>query len=495
MPSRRINKTMGELLHGIEHTGNGSDDLKVTGLSYNSCATQPGDVFFCVVGTATDGHRFAADACSRGAVALVVQRELDVDVPQFVVADSRSALALAAAEAFDHPSDRLDVIAITGTNGKTTTAFLVEWGLRCAGKTTGLIGTVETRVAGVARPASRTTPESLDLQALFADMVEAGVHSVAMEVSSHALCLGRTLGTRFSVAAFSNLTQDHLDYHRTMEAYFQAKRRLFCDYDVPRAAICVDDAYGRRLADECYERSMEVVTCGFDTTNGQPAMVHPQDVVYTASGTTFTLATPQGSSAVSMPLVGRFNIENALLATSILLLSGLSLEQVVHALEHSPQVPGRLERVQPHTDKPFSVLVDYAHTPDAIDKAVEVVNALATGRTIVVFGCGGDRDSTKRPKMGRAALSGDYCIVTSDNPRTEDPDAIIRDILPGMEGEEDRYEVICDRRAAIARAVSLAHPGDCVLIAGKGHENYQLVGDAVLPFDDREVAAEEMDAL
>lgn len=493
--TRRIDKTVDQLLDGIP-SSSGDRNLKVTGISYSSRCTEPGDVFFCIVGTETDGHGFAQDACDRGAVALVCQRRLDVEVPQFIVADSRFALAYAAAAAFDHPSEHLHIAAVTGTNGKTTTAFLIEWGLRCSGLVTGLIGTVETRVAGKTCSASRTTPESLDLQALFAEMVDAGVETVAMEVSSHALDLGRTLGMSCEVAAFSNLTQDHLDYHVTMEAYFEAKRKLFFDYDVRRAAICIDDTYGRRLASDVADTGVSVLTCGFCIDeDGHAADVHPASVAYSASGTLFTLVTPQGSAEVGMPLVGRFNVENALLATAVLLQMGLDLGQIAHALETSPQVPGRLEHVEGAVSRPFSVLVDYAHTPDAVEKVVDVVKPLAAGKTIVVFGCGGDRDATKRPLMGHAALGADYCIVTSDNPRTEDPSAIIADILPGMSGGQGRYEVIEDRREAIARAVGLAGPGDCVVIAGKGHEDYQLIGDETLSFDDRLVAAEEMDSL
>ena len=484
-------RRVADLLADVPYQLIGDRDVTVGGIAYASNKVRRGDVFFCVPGLRADGHDFAADAVSRGAAALVCQRELSLDVPQFIVSDSRRTLALASSAFFDHPSESFDLVGVTGTNGKTTTAYLTEWIARQRGHRTGLIGTVEVRIAGEHLPAIHTTPESYDLQELFARMRDASVDSAVMEVSSHALDLDRTAGTTFAVAAFSNLTQDHLDYHGTMEAYFQAKRRLFTEYHVPKAAICVDDEYGKRLASDASRAGSQVLTCGFDGA----ASVRPEDMDYDMHGTSFTLRTPRGDAHVRMPLIGRFNVSNALLASTIALLEGTDPAEIAAALASSPQVPGRLERVRPAIDRPFAVYVDYAHTPDAIEKALDVVCKVKENRCIIVFGCGGDRDARKRPLMGRAALAADFCVVTSDNPRSEDPLAIIDDILPGMAGSEDRFEVVPDRREAIRRAVSMAGPGDVVLIAGKGHEDYQLVGDKVLDFDDRIVAAEEMDGL
>lgn len=487
----RFEKSISQLLLPGTYETRGDVDVMVTGIAYSSRDVVPGDVFFCIPGTTSDGHRYAPDAVERGAVALVCEHELDLDIPQFIVGDARSELALAAARAYDNPSDKLEVVGVTGTNGKTTTTFLVDWVLRDSRHVTGLIGTVETSIAGRRLHSEHTTPESSDLQQLFAEMVDAGVSHVVMEVSSHAIDLGRALGTRFAVAAFSQLTQDHLDYHKTMEAYYAAKRRLFMEYEVGRSAVCIDDGYGRRLAGELRDAGRDLLTCGF----ADDADVRATDVVYGPRGTSFTLVTADESVHVEMPLVGSYNVDNALLASTICICLGIPLPQVATSLASSPQVPGRLERVHADNEPRFNVFVDYAHTPDAVDKATHVVSEITEGRTIVVFGCGGDRDRTKRPKMGRAALdAGDYCIVTSDNPRTEDPDAIIEDILTGMGDDDGRFEVIADRHAAIARAVELAGPGDSVLIAGKGHEDYQLVGDRVLSFDDRLVAKQEMES-
>ena len=490
-----ISKPIPALLEGTPYTLAGTASAEApaiaTGIAYASNKVVPGDVFFCVPGFKADGHTYAPDAVARGAVALVCQRELDLDIPQYVVEDSRHCLATASSAFFDCPSEGLGLVGITGTNGKTTTAYLTEWLMRQVGRTTGLIGTVEIRVGDEHLHADHTTPESFDLQALFARMRDAGVDGAVMEVSSHALDLDRTAGTRFAVAAFSNLTQDHLDYHETMENYFQAKRLLFTRYGVPKAAICIDDEYGKRLAKDAAEAGSKVLTCGFD----EAADVRPADITYDMHGTSLTLLTPQGEAALKMPLVGKFNVSNVLLACAIGLSLDIDLDAIVKAFAASPQVPGRLERVRPQKERPFAVYVDYAHTPDAIEKALEVMRSITRGRVLIVFGCGGDRDATKRPLMGKAALAADYCVVTSDNPRTEDPDLIISDILPGMVGAEDRYVVVADRREAIRRAVQEAGEGDVVLIAGKGHEDYQLVGDQVLSFDDRIVAAEEMDGL
>lgn len=487
-----MGKTCTELFAGIDCTVLGNADDEVSGIAYRSDRVQPGDAFFCVVGMTSDGHSFAQDAINRGAKVLVVQRKVYLadatDVTEIVVKDTRKAMAAAAANFYDHPSKDIALVGITGTNGKTTTTYLVEHIARVAGKRTGVIGTVGIRIGDAQEKSAHTTPESPDLQQLFARMRDARVGVVAMEVSSHALDLDRTWDTQFAVTAFSNLTQDHLDYHHTFEAYFEAKARLFSkDYPAKRV-ICIDDKWGKELLRRCSVAEDSVVTTGFDPS----AQIHPADVQYAPTHTTVTLDVRGSLYTFDYPLVGKFNVENIMCAFGIGLQLGFSADVIVEALEEAPQIPGRLERVSAPNTGGVSVFVDYAHTPDALEKALSSIMALTPGRTICVFGCGGDRDASKRPIMGRAALAADHAVVTSDNPRTEDPLAIIEDIVSGMGSGMDRFEVEADRRAAIAQAIAQAHAGDSILIAGKGHEDYQLVSDQVLSFDDRVVAAEEL---
>lgn len=486
-------KTCAQLFEGLDCTILGNPEEEVSGIAYRSDAVKPGDVFFCIVGMKVDGHSFAQDAIDRGAKVLVVQRKVYLadatDVTEVVVSDTRKAMAHAAAVFYDHPSRDISLVGVTGTNGKTTTTFLVEHIARVAGRRTGVIGTVGVSVGDAHEKSAHTTPESPDLQGLFARMRHAQVDVVAMEVSSHALDLLRTWGTRFSVTAFTNLTQDHLDYHHTFEAYFEAKALLFsADYPAKRV-ICVDDKWGRELLRRCSAAGDNVVTTGFDPS----AQIHPGEVEYAPTHTTVELHVRGDRYRFDYPLVGRFNVSNIMNAFGIALQLGIPAQIIIQALEDAPQVPGRLERVRAAHDGGVSVFVDYAHTPDALKKALGSIVALTPGRTFCVFGCGGDRDSGKRSIMGREALSADFAIVTSDNPRSEDPLAIIADIESGMSAGKDRYEVVPDRRDAIARALELAKAGDSVLIAGKGHEDYQIVGDEVRHFDDRAVAAEELE--
>lgn len=488
-----MGKTCTELFAGIDCTIIGNADDVAEGIAYRSDRVQPGDAFFCIVGFTTDGHSFAQDAIDRGAKVLVVERKVYLadatDVTEVVVKDTRKAMAVAAANFYDHPSKDLSLVGITGTNGKTTTTYLVEHIAKVAGKRTGVIGTVGVRMGGVSEKSAHTTPESPDLQQLFARMRDERCDTVAMEVSSHALDLERTWGTTFAVTAFSNLTQDHLDYHHTFEAYFEAKARLFSKDYPARRVICIDDKWGKELLRRCSVAEDNVVTTGFDPS----AQIHPVDVQYAPTHTTVTLDVRGSRLTFDYPLVGKFNVENVMCAFGIGLQLGFSADVIVEALEEAPQIPGRLERVDAEHTGNVSVFVDYAHTPDALEKALGSIMALTPGRTICVFGCGGDRDASKRPIMGRAALAADFAVVTSDNPRTEDPNAIIEDIVSGMGAGLDRFDVEPDRRAAIARALQIAKPGDSVLVAGKGHEDYQLVGDQVLSFDDRVVAAEELE--
>ena len=484
--------TCSELFQGLECTiiGNGADE--VPGLAYRSDAVKPGDLFFCIVGLKVDGHSFAQDAIDRGAKFIVVERKLYLaatdDVTLIVVKDSRKAMAHVAARFYGNPSADFALVGVTGTNGKTTTTYLTEQIARAAGKRTGVIGTVGIEIAGEIEKAERTTPESPDLQRTFARMRDANVDVVAMEVSSHSLDLLRTWHTDFAVTAFSNLTQDHLDYHHTFEAYFEAKALLFsADYPAKRV-ICIDDKWGKELLRRCAKAEDWVITTGFDPS----AQIHPVSVEYFNDHTAVELDVRGRRKSFEYPLVGRFNVENIMCAYGIGMALGIPQDMIMSALSQAPQVPGRLERVKAN-DGGVSVFVDYAHTPDALAKAISSIKALSQGRTIVVFGCGGDRDSTKRSIMGRTSLDADFAVVTSDNPRSENPLAIIEDILSGMGEGKGRYEVVPDRREAIARAIALAQPGDSILIAGKGHEDYQIVGDKVLSFDDRKVAAEELD--
>ncbi len=468
-------------------------ETQISSVEFSSRDVSSGALFFCVPGTVVDGHDFAQDAISRGAAGLVVEHELDLAIAQYKVTSAREALALCSANFYENPSTQVQIVGITGTNGKTTTAFLTEHLARCAGKTTGLMGTVECHIADKVVPSLHTTLESRDFQRMLFDMKNAQVDVCACEISSHALDLGRTLGTKFAVAAFTNLTQDHLDYHKTMESYFEAKARLFCEYEPDVCVICTDSEHGKRLAQLSEEHGRRVIRVG----SHNDCDVRVVEARFAPHSTAVDLAVDGQGLSFEFPLVGRFNVENMLVCFGIGCALGIDIQTIVSALETAPQVPGRLERVVGSTGTvpAFGVLVDYAHTPDSVAKAIQAVKAVTQGQVICVFGCGGDRDHDKRPKMGAAALAADYAIVTSDNPRTEDPDAIIAMIIPGMEGNEERFSVVPDRKEAIRVALERAKPGDCVLIAGKGHEDYQIIGTVKHPFDDRKIAADAIEEL
>jgi len=479
--------SMDELLAGLGARALDSADTCVSGLSYRSDNVRAGDAFFCIPGFKADGHAYATDAVQRGAAAVVVEHYVDgVSAPQYMVPSTRAALAIAAAAFYDHPSRAMHLAGITGTNGKTTTVYLLDAVLRAVGHKTGLIGTVETRILDERQVSSRTTPESSDLQALLARMRDAGVTAASIEVSSHAIDLNRVDGVDFAVVAFTNLTQDHLDYHHSLEEYFAVKRRLFTEFNAGARVVNIDDPLGREIAAEVEG----VLTVG----RAAHAQVRAEDEHLTARGATFTLVTPSGSSIIRLPLAGAFNVSNALVAAGCALSVGVPLEAIVAGLESAPQVPGRLERID--VGQPFAVVVDYAHTPDSLEKAISALRSVTEGRVIVVFGCGGDRDPGKRSVMGAAAGgAADYVVITSDNPRSEDPVGIILQVEDGMRDTSAAYEVEVDRRAAIRRAVGLAQSGDSVLIAGKGHEDYQIFADRTVHFDDREVAREELQLL
>jgi UDP-N-acetylmuramoyl-L-alanyl-D-glutamate--2,6-diaminopimelate ligase len=461
----------------------------ISGVAYDSRAVAPGDLFFCVPGAVTDGHVWAAAAAAGGAVALCVERPTNAGLPELVVTDARRAMARVGAAALGNPADGLTLLGVTGTNGKTTTVYMLNEILAADGRTTGLIGTIETRVAGERRPGVRTTPESLDLHRLFRDMVEAGVDSVAMEVTSHALALHRVEGLRFAAAAFTNLSQDHLDFHAGMEDYFEAKRSLFTPERLERGATNVDDPYGRKLMDTAL-----VPVIGFGTAAG--ADVRAADVSIGPAATEFTIVTPDGIAPVRIQLAGHFNVSNALAAAATALQAGLGLDAIKAGLQSLTAVPGRFESVD--QGQPFSVLVDYAHTPDSLDNVLRAARPLAGaghGRVICLFGCGGDRDRGKRPLMGAvAARLADYVIVTSDNPRSEDPDAIIGEILEGVLAERpDGPDLVsADRAAAIRAGLEEARRGDVFVIAGKGHEQGQQFADHTIDFDDRAVARDNL---
>ena len=460
----------------------GRADTDITAVTYRAEAVVPGALHVCVPGFTADGHDFAGTAVANGAAALVVERELEFDVPQLAVGSSRAAMAAAADAFYGHPSRELDVVGITGTNGKTTTAFLMHAVLEAAVGQAGLLGTIESRIGGVVEQVARTTPESVDLQAILRRMADAGDRACAMEVSSHALELERVAGVRFAAAGFTNLTQDHLDFHPDMEAYFAAKARLF--REAP-GAINVGDEYGRRLAGMA---GGPVLT--YAARPDADADVRPHAVEVGAGGAiALIVSTPRGPIPLDVRLRGGFNVENVLCAVTLSELLELPHAAVRAGISAVPGVPGRFEAVE--AGQGFTVLVDYAHTPDGLENVLRSAREIASGRLICVFGCGGDRDRGKRPLMGRVARRlADVALVTSDNPRSEDPEAIIAEIMDGIPMESEP-----DRRAAIERAVGLARAGDVVVIAGKGHEQGQQFADRTLPFDDRTVAREALAGL
>ena len=460
-----------------------AQQVEVTALAYDNRQVRPGTVFFCVRGFTRDGHDFAADAVARGAVALVVDHPLGLGVPEVVVGDVRAAMAPAAARLHGDPTAHLRTVGVTGTNGKTTTAYLVRALLEAAGHPTGMLGTVTSIIGGEEHAVARTTPEAIDLQATLAAMRAAGDTHCAMEVSSHALALGRADAIHWAGAIFTNLTQDHLDFHPTMEDYFAAKRMLF--EAAPQVAVVnVDDPYGARLAREADLR--DLVTVGIDSTE---ADLRATDVRSDMSGSTFRA----GGLALRSPLPGRFNVLNVLGAVALVRALGVDDDTIAAALPEAGRVPGRFEPVDEGQD--FAVLVDYAHTPDSLENVLRAARPLTQRRLLCVFGCGGDRDRGKRPLMGEiAARLADRTIVTSDNPRSEDPQAIVAEILAGID-DRGTTEAIVDRQAAIEHAVATAGPGDVVVIAGKGHEQGQeFEGGRKLPFDDVGVAREALRA-
>ena len=490
--------TFQQLLDGAEVLAQ-SGDPGVSGVEYDSRRVKPGCVFVAMRGESSDGNRFIDQAIQAGAVAVVTESAAEKARPNVgwaLVPNGRRALARVSANFYKKPAERIAITGITGTNGKSTTAFLVESILTAAGRKSALIGTIEYHVAGKVLPAPHTTPEALELNRIFHEALAQGATDVVMEVSSHALAQERVYGVPFDVAVFTNLTRDHLDYHKTMEEYFAAKRVLFegCGTDAPRAVVTnLDDEYGAKLAEFSRKRSSLVLKYGWERGD-----LHAEKVEITTRGTRFDLVMPEGKIAVFSGLIGRVNVYNILAAAGACYARGCAAQAIAAGIDKLVCVPGRFERVD--CGQPFTVVVDYAHTDDALRNLTALGRELVSGagskgRVLTVFGCGGDRDRKKRPLMGEAAGRGsDFVVLTSDNPRSEDPLAIMNDAVVGLQKTGVKYSVEVDRRKAIALAIREARPGEIVLLAGKGHEKVQVTREGAAPFDDLEVAREALRA-
>ena len=464
----------------------GDFSARITGVAYDSRLVQGGEVFVAITGFQADGHDFAKDAVDRGAAALIVERKLEgvsFEAPQFVTPSAREALSRIGDAFYEHPSGELALIGVTGTNGKTTTAFLIDAILRSSGRRTGLMGTIHYRVGDEVFEEPRTTSEGPDLQRYLRRMADAGASHAVMEVSSHGLALDRLLGCEFQAAVFTNLTQDHLDFHGDMESYFQAKLKLFKEFSPANSIINADDAFGRRIAEEA---GGEVWTYALDTG----ADLGVENLSNSSAGMNFDMLTPAGRARVESALIGRHNLSNILAASAVCLSQGLTPEEVAAGIASLENIPGRFEKID--AGQPFLVVVDYAHTEDALARVLEFARPVTEKRILTLMGCGGDRDRRKRPLMAAAALNAsDYVVMTSDNPRTEDPASILKEVESGAAlapASEGRWRSILDRREAIRAIIAEASAGDTVVIAGKGHETYQILGTERTPFDDREEA-------
>lgn len=486
--------TFEQLLYGAEVLAQ-SGNPGVSGVEYDSRKVRPGDVFVAIRGDTTDGNKFIDRAIAAGAVGIVTDSETESPRPGVAwaqVPHGRRALARVSANFYKHPAERLAVTGITGTNGKSTTAFLIESILSAAGRKSALIGTIEYHVASKVLPAPHTTPEALELNQMLNQALGDGATEAVMEVSSHALAQQRVYGIPFDVAVFSNLTRDHLDYHHTMDEYFASKRILFegCGTDGPRAAVLnIDDPYGEKLVKVSKKHSSEVLTYGL--SKGE---LHAEKVDIGQRGTRFDLVGPGFIVPLFSPLIGQVNVYNILAAAGAAYARGCKPEHIAKGVEKLTHVPGRFQRID--CGQPFTVVVDYAHTPDALRNLTGLARDFVRqagnkGRVITLFGCGGDRDRAKRPMMGEAAGQGsDFVVLTSDNPRSEDPLTIINDALVGLQKSGTKYQVEPDRKTAIGMAIAEAGPGDIVLLAGKGHEKVQVLRDGSIPFDDVQVARE-----
>jgi len=468
----------------------GNIDLNINGMEVDSRKVKSGNLFICLPGFTVDGHDYANKAVENGAVALICQRELPIAVPQIIVSDSRLAMSIISDIFYEQPSHKLRVIGVTGTNGKTTTTHLIEKILADKGHLSGLIGTIKTKIGNEVFEAKNTTPDSIELQKNFAKMVDVGSDYAIMEVSSHALDLGRVRGVDYNIAVFTNLTQDHLDYHQTMEHYRNAKGLFFSQLGNSYTEAQKENKYAILNADddasEYYKRvtAAQVITYGIDNT----ADVRGTNISISANGTRFSLNSFMGSIDINLQMIGKFSVYNALAAATVAIVEGVSLEEIKLSLESITGVDGRFEAVNEGQD--FTVIVDYAHTPDSLENVLRTVREFSKGRVFCIFGAGGDRDRTKRPIMGAIAMKySDFAVVTSDNPRSEDPEKIISDILEGVKrAENNTFVTITDRKSAIEYAIANAKEQDVILIAGKGHETYQIIGKEVIHFDDREIA-------
>ncbi len=479
-----------ELLEALNiYKVKGKIDVEINNICVDSREAKLGDLFVCLPGFVVDGHDYALNAVGRGAGALLCERELPIEIPQIIVPSARRALAIIAAKFYNYPSEKLRLIGITGTNGKTTTSYLIDQILKDRDKVTGLIGTIQMIIARESEQLKNTTPDILQMNESLVRMVAAGVEYVTMEVSSHALELGRVRGIDYDVAVFTNFTQDHLDFHGTMDKYLEAKTLLFAQLgnsylrDHKFAVINADDPISEHLLKST---SAETITYGID----QAADVRATKLKVTASGTSFQLDSYAGSQKVNLKMIGKFSVYNTLAAISVGLIEQIPLASIISSIEQIVNVRGRFELVE--GDHDFSVIVDYAHTPDGLKNVLGTAREITKGTLYCVFGAGGDRDKSKRPLMGKTVIAeSDIAVVTSDNPRTEDPEQIISEIVAGIKevtNDKDRYIAIIDRKAAIEYAINKANSGDLILIAGKGHEDYQILADQVIDFDDREVA-------
>lgn len=482
-----IRKTLGEIMEVLDEVEvSGETGETISGITLDSRLVSPGDLYVCIPGFTSDGHDFAGSAVKAGASALLVQRFLPLDVPQLKVKDTRHSVGYLAAEFYNHPSQKLVLVGVTGTNGKTTVTYLIEQIVKQAGKKTGIIGTLGSKIVDRQLPAQHTTPESTGIQKLLNDMVVSGVDTAVMEVSSHALDLGRVNGCDFNAAVFTNLSQDHLDYHQNMDDYLRAKALLFSRIDGRNqnrfAVINADDPAAKYLQQKA---SCRTVNYAVDS----PADFKAEKIELSERGVRFNVRYEGVSTEVFYSTPGKFSVYNALAAFAWGIAGGYSPETITDALAGIRGVPGRFESIQ--RGQPFLVIVDYAHTPDGLDNVLRTAREITSGKLLTVFGCGGDRDRKKRPLMAEAACRwSDYVVVTSDNPRTEEPGKIIEDILKGMNDTD--HAVIEDRRKAIKYACAAALPGDTIVIAGKGHEDYQIIGQTKIHFDDREEVIEAL---
>lgn len=491
-------KSCAELFEGIECAIIGDATRVVSGLEFRSSEVCPGDMFFCIVGLNADGHDFAEDAISRGASVIVCQHALSCDtdgVTLVEVGDTRRVMADVACAFFDHPSKYFSLIGVTGTNGKTTTTYLVDHILSSCGQTTGLIGTVGTRIAGIDVESNHTTPDSIELQSLLAKMKEAGCDSVSMEVSSHALTLDRVWGCKFAVTAFTNMTQDHLDYHHTFEEYFEAKALLFSKDFPAKRVICTGDEWGVKLACMCKGAGDDVITYGSAKYSDCVSQtdISVLDVEYHDDYTLATFNVTGQQITVQYPLTGTFNVDNVMCAIGICMHLGINLDAIAASLADCRAVPGRMEDVSGGISNSPKVIVDYAHTPDALKQTLASLSATTKGKVILVFGCEGNRDVGKRPIMGGISLDADHVVLTTDNTHKDDQDAINEAVLAGMRTRalsegidlDEVVDVVCNRRAAMEHAISMAGEDDCVVMTGRGHELYMEYGDKRVFFDDR----------